>query len=1170
MALSIDSFVSEPIPDTAPQSSAAANDPLLQTIEDQSTPIHSFDYAPLEDLTKERDALATMWLSRNIDHNLPAIEARAKEAGLSLDDVIASAEEKMPFDQRWATKLYRNGGPVFRAGVNSAGSTVTLLTNLAYRGLSNVPGWEHLATKADEQNRTLSTTQAAADILNREGSVADIITPTGASLLGSASEGLFDIATVGAATGGAGVVAEGAGAAEIAAASKAAQLSAAKKAAIYFGLKSSEQALTVGTDQGLSPNMRLANAAVVGSINATFTYGFGQWATKLGLSTAEQAIMEGSPAVERLVQRTGLAQAASSMVLSGGEQAAMEASQIGWGSVVGTDNRTSDERWAGVIRAAGVGVAMRGAAEILPGHKSFQDAYIKTQEALPDTVKGTLDAQKAVESGSTPVLPENASENYKAAFQSEIDALNARKEAAHGELANIKLGEQSLKQQVDEFIAAKADINAIDAELVSKDIKANRDELVAKRKGAELRLKEIEQALDGLTEAQKDAAKAQVIEKLETSKTAAKLEQGRVNLTRAENALNEQFRAQEGYAALPETDRISLEQSLRNARASGLVTRADEIANDVVTTKRGISSDEQAGLLDASLQRAAIIERATKTANDATLSDSVRNDAVIEAQEARTSADLISQALNEGATDPARMLAHRRLEIDNLNPANVREYARRVKGGELTGDESNGFTSDSVKLTGIRHRARLAKDGLANSEGQPLTEAGFALRETLRAEQAKGSPLSKSEAADVAARAKTIYQNSGDIARVDRELQQNLANDLYVDGVHARAALELKIKSLEPRTAVQQAGKYASFANSLWRAWETGGDFFPFFRQGITEPITSTRKGIPVFFKSLFSERNAILEQRTIKEDAYYPTAINVAKVAIMEADAPFAMREGTMLDAAHEALPFLGNFQRAFRVSLNKVRLEVFKAQVNSKGGLAKWDTSNLLELGKFVNNGTGRGTLPGFEQSASTLSKIMIGPRFFVSRLTYMTPLQLFTAAYKGNKMAVSVMLTTYAKQIAGLAVMTAFAEQAGKAAFGDDAVEFHRNPLDFDFGRLRVGSTMIDITGGLARPYRYATSIFEPMLAKAADRKALKRTGPTILGIVRGQLAPLPSALVSAGEVYMGRKQAGAEATNYIVPWSWNDSVKAVMNEGFDKGSAIAALNMFGAGSYSTERQ
>lgn len=1193
---SFDSYLSEPIPD-AQGGTGPTDSSIFQNIESQSDPVHTYDYTPLQNLDADRNELVKQWLSAR-DYEGPEkvqeFQGRAKQLGMTLDDLLAKGEENKSLGDKWATKLYRNGGPIFRGAMNSADSTQTFITNLAYRGLSNVPGWENLSTEADKNNRALQAREAIGDILNREGSVADITGPGGAAFLGNVSQGLADVATV-AATGGGSAEASVAGATaeEMAAASKVAQLAAAKKAAVYFGLKKSEQELTVATDHGMSPNMRLLHAGVMGGTTAAFTYGFGQWAETLGYSTTEQAVIAGKPAVERLMQRSGLADAAGGMAISAGEQATMEASQMMWGSFAGTD--TTDDAFNRIAKSAATGAAMRGTAEVLPAVKSFHDAYIRTQEAMPDTVKGTLDAQKAAAAGETPVVPENASQAYKDAVQSELDAIADMHAEAQKSLAGVKLGEESLKSRMDKLLSLRQEHSDISSELsalgdgehpdaaalsgqlstmnegmqVEADaIRAQRDALVTRRKTAESDIKAAEELFNGLDDNGKTEIQSKVIGDLETSRIKNEIDSSKDSLTRAQNSENAAFRAQEGYSQLAESDRVSMEQSLQNARDKGLITRADDIAKDVLNTKRGISADEQAGLVEAGLQRNAAIVKYSKMLDDANISAADKADATVNLQEARKSADIISRSLNEGASDPARMLAQRRYEQDNKNPANVREYGRKVKGSDLTIAEADGLTADAVKLSDTEMLARKAMDAKLPADAKLLTEPGFVFREILRAEQSKGSPLSETEQADVTSRAKKLFANSGDVATLDAALQQKLADDLYVKGVEQRAALDRKILSLEPRTFTKQISSYASFSAGLMRGWLTGGDLFPLFRQGILHPFQAF-KAFPNFFKALRSSRETILAQREVMEHPYYK-ASQEAGLAIMDADAPFILREGSMMDAAHESLPFIGNFARAFRVGMNTFRMGVFESQINANGGLAKWNSGNLKALGEFTNCATGRGTLPGFEQSASTLAHLMIGPRFFWSRLQYFTGVPMLKAAYGGNKLATQVMLKTYAKQIAGLAVMTGVAEVMGKAAFGPDAVEFHRDPRDFDFGRLRIGNTMIDVTGGLARPYRYATALLEPIIAKAQDRPSLRKTGNTVLGIARGQLAPVPSALVSAGEVYTGKKQAGAEALNYIVPWSWKDSVQALQNEGMEKGAAIAALNMFGAGSYTTEKQ
>lgn len=404
-------------------------------------------------------------------------------------------------------------------------------------------------------------------------------------------------------------------------------------------------------------------------------------------------------------------------------------------------------------------------------------------------------------------------------------------------------------------------------------------------------------------------------------------------------------------------------------------------------------------------------------------------------------------------------------------------------------------------------------------------------------------------------------------AIVDDRRNQKAIDDLYLEGEKKRAKLEYAAKQQEPRTL----GKYASLADGLWRSFLLGGDAFPLFRQGFVEPVGSIKEGIPQFFKALFSEDQRRLFDRDMRLDPDYQLSQRgETKLAILDGHEPYAQSETGMLAAARQAFPVLANLEGAFRTSLNAIRMYSFKKHINSMGGPAAWDSANLSELNKFINNGTGRGSLGGLESSASTLSKFMVGPRFFFSRLTYLTPLQLVKSAYAGNDMATKVMLISYAKQIAGIAAFTTLAEKAGKAAWGDDAVDFARSPLDPNFGRLRVGNTQIDITGGLGRPYRYATTLLAPQIAQATGIPTRKDPARGFARIVQGQLAPAPGALISAAEVYAGNADAKTEAQKYIVPWAYGDAVKAVQNEGLSKGTAISVINLFGGGSFTTERK
>lgn len=831
----------------------------LADIDSGSIPSHDFGQAPLDNISAERDELAKQWLSssdsqyvqtlqpRNVEE-FQRIKSRAAQSGLTIDDVMSAAEEKAPAYRAASWKAYRNGGPLYRGvhgGIDSVSST---LASHAYRGLSNIPGLEWLATASDDENRYRDVSAQIQDTLDREGSLAQILPPAAVSVIGQAATGITEIAAASALPG------MGAEAATDVATAKAAALTASKKMALYYGLKSSESALTAGTDAGLTPNMRIANASVIGGINAVFTYGFGNIAQQLGYSTAEQAISAGNPAVSKLLTRTGLYDAAVNMGISAGEQATMDAAQMGWGAVIGTDNRTSDERWASILHSAEVGAVTRGAADLIPSpHSDFKDAYEKTQDALPDTVRGTLDAQKASEQGTKLEVPETASPAYKDAVQSHLDYLDGITKSANEALAEVKVGEESLKDRVAAFLEAKKQLKAVgetgsdhakmldaglieprkpdepwesykarvqqaieeqaagteksasvpfmvtqkmkqhlaelgfsaeeiksmkpadahaelqkaagvdsrtDAEKLQFEqdaIKSQRDELATKRKKAEDDLKSVQDLLDGLSDGEKEGIKSKVIETAEVNRRVAETKDHNDRLTRAENAANAKFRERYGLDEMPESDQVSTMESLKNARAKGLVQRADEIAGGIVNEGKAMGSDEQQGIREAAIQRGELVEKADAARKNPDLSDAERNDATIAWREAMKSTDLLSRALGTGRSEAGRVLAQGQKDL--FDPINVREHFRQLARGEVSDTVLEAATEAAVDIKNTREYEQILR-GVKSEIESGLTREEFVNRELLRKEAQKRAELTDEEKSSTAEMADKVYTNA--------------------------------------------------------------------------------------------------------------------------------------------------------------------------------------------------------------------------------------------------------------------------------------------------------------------------------------------------------------------------------------------------------------------------
>lgn len=1264
------------------------------------TPIRKFDYSALDGLEQERTDLAKLWLSAKPDAaKLPEFKAKAEQLGLSLDDLLAKSEDQLSFGEKWADRLYRYSGPIGRAGINSLSSLGLFVTNVGLRGLSYVPGWESLATKADENNRLQDFSEALTDELNRKGTVADVVGETAASVLGNVSQGLWDIGTL-AATGGA------SGAADLtAAAAKAKKLAAAAKTAMYFGARRLEHELTVATDKGLSPEMRMAYASGRGGIDALFTYGFGHWAETLGLSTAAQAVIAGRPAVARLATRTGLEEAFSNMFLEAGQNGAMEAAQIGWGNLIAGES--TDDAFGRIAKAAGIGAVTRGVVELPVGLRNFRAAMAKTQEAMPDTVKGTLEAQKAVEEGRHANVPENASPEYKAALDSELQSILDKQNAATKALGEIKIGEESLKDRMAKLSAAKAELDAASAEpspgkqtnaaIEGEAIRAERDAILARRKKAEADLRDAQSWFDKLSDEDKQRIKDRVSQSVEVDQAKQALNASHENLTRAQNEDNARYRKAMGFDALPDAEQVSTYETYRVAVEKDLPSQAVDISNDILADKRAMDSESQAGLMVRQQQETAkIIDLEGQKAALPEADSDGRTALDILIRQHRANADVVTRALRRGGSEAARTSAMRRwAAIDPNSPAAVRVTGEKTAGRKLSESESDELTRLSIELTTLTENTNSIERPSAKSPQKEITPEEFIQREIKRAKVRKfintdapakkdstpnpteisnaldrvledigsfytskfrGTPfvkdavgdvadelrklangarqpkvsssarataaerlvslrkkineldidslsknrgiavidklvpyyaskeaigknirkargtkeadLTDSEKTEIVALTKRLVNADADLASLDRQRQADVYDDADMARSAIAAKLEERIQNLAPKTF---AGKLAG-ANRSLIGFLTGGDFVPAFRQGVTS-LPTVFKNLSRYWKAATDKKQRFVLERELRERELARFGEKAGLATDLASNEFELFSNGIVQKLAGYIHPELANrlpsFQKANSYIVRKVRADIFDKYVNLLGGKEAIEPDTAKRLADFANVTTGFGSLGGLEKSSKTMAAIFTGPHFFSSRLQHMTFIPLFRAAAAGDVAARNLMARQYAKQIIGLGMMGMTAKYFGSIAYGPDSTEFYYDLSDLNFGRLRIGNTFIDITGGLGRPYRYFNSLTDSMRAKAFDRQAKKRPGDAAIGIATSSLAPLPSIPLSVGQAYLADQSADSTAAKYLVPWTITDMYNAFESEGVPKGSAIALLNVFGAGGYTSEK-
>lgn len=160
------------------------------------------------------------------------------------------------------------------------------------------------------------------------------------------------------------------------------------------------------------------------------------------------------------------------------------------------------------------------------------------------------------------------------------------------------------------------------------------------------------------------------------------------------------------------------------------------------------------------------------------------------------------------------------------------------------------------------------------------------------------------------------------------------------------------------------------------------------------------------------------------------------------------------------ERIWILGRFfkatQEAFTGSAYYMRAELADDLIRKRieNGVDMTDKSNAESLGKLINSMTGRGTV-GIGKLGHTTNTIFFSPKFFQSNLDTLTAHVFDTEMAPREKWEAAKNL---AKIIASIGSTLFVAEQLRPGS-----VEW--DPRSSDFGKIRIGDTRFDITGGMS---------------------------------------------------------------------------------------------------------
>lgn len=430
----------------------------------------------------------------------------------------------------------------------------------------------------------------------------------------------------------------------------------------------------------------------------------------------------------------------------------------------------------------------------------------------------------------------------------------------------------------------------------------------------------------------------------------------------------------------------------------------------------------------------------------------------------------------------------------------------------LLKNQQQGFINWAKTVSGIKPEVRkdiLARINRLDKVLNPAEEAAF-LNDL--AGHKLGVSVTVNEAAKIADLAKKAEKLRGDAVKgkdrmaYGRALVEfnNYFNSLKED------SQKLTLKDLKSNTAetikegfVRTAGASKSLKASL--------DNSALFRQGLKVMWSHPKIWFKNSLKS-FEDMYRSFGGKEVMDEVHAdilsrPNALNglyqKEKLAIGTGEEVFPSSFPEKIPGIRRAFKASENAYKGF---IERTRADVFDKYVD----IAKQTGGDIKGVGKLVNSLTGRGELPfGLERSANTINNVFFSPRFLKSQLDFLTAHQFdgSISPFARKQAAINLL-----KVASGTAAILTIAN-----AVKPGSVEW--DPRSADFGKIRIGDTRFDVSGGMSSIITLASRIASSSSKSSTSGKVTKlnsgdfgskTTGDVIVDFFGNKLSPAASVV------------------------------------------------------------
>lgn len=381
------------------------------------------------------------------------------------------------------------------------------------------------------------------------------------------------------------------------------------------------------------------------------------------------------------------------------------------------------------------------------------------------------------------------------------------------------------------------------------------------------------------------------------------------------------------------------------------------------------------------------------------------------------------------------------------------------------------------------------------------------------------------------AEAKDAIVNGGDRLAYGRA---RVAYDQFIQDLIAKANKKTVKESLKP-------GNVVNFIAGNSKAIKASLDNSAIFRQGwktmMTNPVLwqrNARKSFADIVKT-FGGKDTLRE--VAADIVSRPNADLYRK---MKLDV-FGITEEAFPTALPERIPLLGRAYKASEAAytgfVQKQRADVADKVLETaqRAGVNLDDPKQLVSIGKMVNSLTGRGHLGKLEPSARVVNNVFFSPRNLKANIDTLT-------AHQFQKGVTPFVRKQAAKNLLRVVGGTA-AILATAGALKPGSVEW--DPRSSNFGKVKLGNTRFDVTGGMASILTLASRLVTQSSKSSTTNEVSKlnsgkyggrTTWDVLLDFGEGKAAPATSVVIDLlkGETFSGDKPTVAnEAKNLLQP-------------------------------------